>query len=477
MRLLTPRRGHVGRPAAVELDSRLRPEAAAEALLDLPGLAFLDSSLSGGTSGRYSYVAAAPATLLTATGRRVRLVRADTAHEHEAHPFEVLRPELSDRPSLPDLPPFQGGAIGYFGYELRHHFERGSALPPDPAGVPDLVVGVYDWVLAWDHAQGRCWLVEQEGGHSAGDGPFRRGDLLARLASAAIRPAPPMPGAPGVRLHSNFTRRRYLAAVRRAQEYIAEGDIYQVNLSQRFRGRWPGDTWALYRRLRAISPAPYAAYLSWSGLDGVTILSASPERFLRLDGRAVETRPIKGTRPRGRSPEDDARLAAELLASVKDRAENVMIVDLLRNDLGRVCRIGSIRVPRLFDLEGYAQVWQLVSTVAGQLNGRHDALGLLAACFPGGSVTGCPKIRAMEIIAELEATPRGVYCGAIGYLGHNGAMDTSIVIRTVVVARQTLSLQVGGAVVADSDAEQEYAETLAKAAGAFEALGAVIEDA
>ena len=225
--------------------------------------------------------------------------------------------------------------------------------------------------------------------------------------------------------------------------------------------------------LRAASPVSYGAYLN---LGDVKVLSASPERFLQLDGGRVETRPIKGTRPRGATPDEDGALAAGLLASEKDRAENLMIVDLLRNDLGKVCRVGSVRVPKLFDLEGYASVWHLVSTVCGELRSGLDSVDLLRACFPGGSVTGCPKIRAMEIIEELEPVRRGVYCGAIGYLSFTGAMDTNIGIRTLVLRDGRMDLQVGGAVTYDSDPEAEYAETLAKGGALLGALGAELEE-
>ena len=234
-----------------------------------------------------------------------------------------------------------------------------------------------------------------------------------------------------------------------------------------------GAAWPLYERLRAASPVSYGAYLD---LGDVKVLSASPERFLKLDGRCIETRPIKGTRPRGATPDEDRTLGAELLTSEKDRAENLMIVDLLRNDIGKVSCIGSVGVPKLFDLERHASVWHLVSTVRGELRPGLDAVDLLRACFPGGSVTGCPKIRAMEIIEELEPVRRGVYCGAIGYLSFTGDMDTNIVIRTLVLRNGRIDLQVGGAVTYDSDPESEYAETLAKGRALLGALGAELEE-
>ena len=246
-----------------------------------------------------------------------------------------------------------------------------------------------------------------------------------------------------------------------------------MNLSHRLEGEWDGAAWPLYERLRTASPVSYGAYLD---LGDVKVLSASPERFLKLDGRWIETRPIKGTRPRGVTSDEDRALGAELLASEKERAENLMIVDLLRNDLGRVCQVGSVRVPELFGRERYANVWQMLSVVTGELRPELDAIDLLRACFPGCSVTGCPKIRAMEIIEELEPVRRGIYCGAIGYLSFTGAMDTSIAIRTLVLSGDRLHLQVGGAVVADSDPAEEYAETLAKGRAGVEALAAELDE-
>lgn len=295
--------------------------------------------------------------------------------------------------------------------------------------------------------------------------------ISARTASCRSAPTYPLTGgdAEQLALRSTFTHRGYLDAVSRVREYIVAGDIFQANLSQRFETSLPEPAFDLYRRLRQWNPAPFAAYLDWGDLQ---VLSASPERFLRLDGerRQIETRPIKGTRPRGLGPMHDAALGRALAESEKDRAENVMIVDLLRNDLSRVCRPGSVRVPELFALEHHPTVHHLVSTVIGELAPSADAVDLIRAAFPGGSITGAPKVRAMEIIAELEPTQRGVYCGSIGYLSATGAMDTSIVIRTYLALRGQVYFQAGGGIVADSDPELEYRETLDKARGLIETL-------
>jgi para-aminobenzoate synthetase component 1 len=300
--------------------------------------------------------------------------------------------------AIPDLPPFQGEAAGAFGYDLGRQLERLPALAVDDGQLPELSVGFCDWVLSQDHQTGRSWLLTTglpDGSPEAAQG--RRDQVLDWLRRPG-RPEHSSFRTPACRLRSNVGRARYPDMVRQAKAYIAAGDTYEVNLSQRLEGAWQGDAWTLYRRPRRESPDAYAAFLAFP--QGV-LLSASPERFLRLDGRQIDTRPIKGTRPRGRMPVADAALAAELLASEKERAENLMIVDLLRNDLGRVAEIGSVQVPHLFRLEEYSNVWHLVSTVTARLRPELDAVDLLRACFPGESVTGCPKIRSMEIISRV----------------------------------------------------------------------------
>jgi para-aminobenzoate synthetase component 1 len=269
------------------------------------------------------------------------------------------------------------------------------------------------------------------------------------------------------KIRANFTHGEYIEAVAVAKEYICAGDIFQVNLSQRFEVDLPVAPYELYRRLRLINPAPFACYLNF---DDVVVAGASPERFLRLDGDLIETRPMKGTRPRGRSVAEDDDLARELLQSAKDRAENVMIVDLERNDLGRVCKYGTVKVRELWTLERYATVFQLTSTIEGRLRGGKNRIDLLKASFPGGSITGAPKVRAMEIIDELEPTRRSIYTGAIGYLSFDGKMDLSIVIRTFLIKDGRAYFQVGGGIVSDSDPEAEYRETLDKARALIEAL-------
>jgi para-aminobenzoate synthetase component I len=451
------------------------PYEAAPHLLGLERPVLLDSSLARGRGGRYSYLSADPFLVVRSRGRRIEITGPAGRRTVYGNPFDVLHALLSRYvlERQPDLPPFVGGAIGYFGYDLGRLLERLPNSNPADGSLPDLDVGLYDWVLASDHLTGENWLMAM--GLPTGTLKAARARLDGIVALFDAPPARRSPAAEPTtpRLRSNFRRADYLGAVERAKEYVRAGDAYQVNLSHRLEGEWRGDDWALYERLREASPVPYGAYLD---LGDIKVLSASPERFLRLDNRRVETRPIKGTRPRGVTPEEDRRLAQELLASEKDRAENLMIVDLLRNDLGKVCRTGSVKVEDLFGLEGHTSVWHLVSTVKGELREELGAVDLLRACFPGGSVIGCPKIRAMEIIEELEPARRGPYCGAIGYLSFTGDMDTSITIRTLMLKNGRRQLQVGGAVTSDSEPEEEYEETLAKGRAVLEAIGAEVEE-
>jgi para-aminobenzoate synthetase component I len=424
---------------------------------------FLDSALTDERLGRWSFVSADPKMIVRSKGPQITVLRNGEQEITAAGPFEFLKSLLagSSIDGSPDLPPFYGGAAGYFGYDLSHFVERLPYHAIDDLHVPDMFLGIYDWCIALDHQNRRAQLIclpwrPGNDASSLGLAEDRRDWVTQKLGGAVpafeeFRAASP--------LQSNFTKESYLEMVERVRKYIAAGDIFQANVSQRFEASVEGDAWDLYRRLRKVNPAPFAAYLNF---DEVVVASASPERFLQLTNRQVETRPIKGTRPRGVTPAEDEALARELVDSSKDRAENVMIVDLLRNDIGRVCEIGTVRVPGLVELETYATVFHLVSTVAGTLKPDKDAVDLLRACWPGGSITGAPKVRAMEIIDELEPTARGVYCGSVGYIGFNGDMDTSIVIRTLVIKDGRACFQVGGGITTCSDPEEEYIETLDK---------------
>lgn len=465
----------------------------------LPFLLFLDSARDPERFGRYSFLAADPAIVIH--GKGATAVRTDTATGRTTllatHALGAVRETLAPHRAepFPGLPPFQGGAAGYLSYDWGAVLERLPSPRYDDLAIPDVVFPIYDWVIAWDHLERRAWVISTglpaTGAEKSQRSAIRLRAVLARLRadslSAEISPSlsPTVPAEQDVEmapsypvsdtelpadidLRSSFTHRGYLDALTHVREYIIAGDIYQANLSQRFEAPLTESPWTLYRRLRAINPAPFAAFLDFGA---VTVASASPERFLRLDtaGR-VEARPIKGTRPRGVYPAHDAALGRALQESAKDRAENLMIVDLMRNDLSRVSVAGSVRVPEIFALERYATVHHLVSTVTGTLEPGRDAVDLLCATFPGGSITGAPKVRAMEIIAELEPSRRGVYCGSIGYISLTGVMDTSIVIRTYQVVRGRVYFSAGGGIVADSDPEQEYRETFDKARALIRAL-------
>jgi para-aminobenzoate synthetase component 1 len=437
-----------------------------------PGAVLLQSALPHARYGRHSLWSARPFATLVARGDDVVLTRGGREERRTGDPFQVLAALLDELRQPPEnLPvPFAGGLIGYFGYDLGRWIERVPRQARKDDGFPDLWLGAYDTAVCLDHAAEEAALVGQDGcdARAAVDG--RMADLADAFWAGADAAGPERGTPPGdAPLTGNFTREAYLAAIARVREHIARGDLYQVNLSQRFETVTPAAPFDLYRRLGAASPAPFAAYLNLGG--GLAVASASPERFLLLDGRRVETRPIKGTRPRGATPGEDARLRDELEASEKDRAELVMIVDLERNDLGRVCEPGSVEVTEPRVLETYAQVHHGVATVRGTLRAGAGPVDLLRATFPGGSITGAPKVRAMELINALEPTQRSVYTGAIGYLGFDGRMDLSIAIRTLLVEGARVTFQAGGGIVADSDPAAEYEETRVKALGMMKALG------
>ncbi len=436
----------------------------------LPGLALLDSARRHDALGRYSYLAAGAFGSFRVRGGRAFWNGAAAP----GAPLAALRAVLAPYRTEPDpgLPPFQGGAMGYVAYDFGASLER-VAPPARRAGLThDLALDLYATVVAFDHRAGTCHLIatgfpETEPGARTRKAASDLDALEAALAGP--EPASPAISVPPLAWRSNFTADSYAQAVERVRDYIRAGDIYQANIAQRFEAALPPgfDTFAFYRRLRARNPAPFAAYLE---LDGVAVASSSPERFLRLDGRQVETRPIKGTAPRSTDPAEDRARAEALVASDKERAENVMIVDLLRNDLSRICAPHSVAVPTLCGLETYAGVHHLVSAVTGTLREGADGLDLLGATFPGGSITGAPKLRAMDIITEIEGDARELYCGAIGWIGFDGSLDTSIAIRTVLMDGARAVLQAGGGVTLLSDPEAEYRETLTKAERVFSAF-------
>lgn len=459
------------KPLVEELEW-VAPHDLFHALAADPFALFLDSATAGpehdpALHGRWSFIAIDPFQ---------RLV---WRHGENGKPFELLKEALAALAPVETgstTPPFPGGAAGFFGYGLGRTLEH---LPPEerPFAIndqhlPDMALGFYDLVLAFDMVQSRAFIVSTGLPENKPAARLKRAETrmesMRKRISSLSRPAASIPSALP-EIASNFTREGYERAVAQVIDYIHAGDIFQANLSQRFEAELgKEDTpYGLYLRLREASPAPFSSFFNFE--EGA-IVSSSPERFLLCRESRVETKPIKGTRKRGVTRAEDERLAAELLASEKDRAENVMIVDLLRNDISRVCEDNSVRVDKLCELESFANVHHLVSTVRGKLSAGKTSTDLLAACFPGGSITGAPKRRAMEIIAELEPTARGPYCGAIGYLGADGSMDSAIAIRTMTVKDRRVTFQAGGGIVADSEPAAEYEETLAKASDMRRAL-------
>lgn len=463
-----------GLPLVQRLQPALTVTEALDRLRGLSNLLLFDSALEQSRVGRYSYLMAEP--LLTFELQQ---------SAYGSDPFHLVR-EVAERcrcDSLPGLPPFAGGFAGLLSYELNGCWERLDPPPTHEFGMPAMVIGLYDRVIAWDHQEGEAWLIshglDARTGLRDADRAARQAqffsDRLQASAARVARPDPqpqlqtplrlershPIDGLPGI--VSNFSRADYLRAVEQVIEFIHAGDIFQANLSQRLVSpvkRSPLDT---YLRLRQQNPAPFAGFLQH---DDWAVMSASPELFLFLDASGrIETRPIKGTRRRKRSPEADLYTRDELRESEKDQAENVMIVDLLRNDLSRVCRPGSIRVADLCAVETYQTVQHLVSEIRGELDTSHGAWDLLAATFPGGSITGAPKVRAMQIIVELEQAARGAYCGSLFHLGFDGTLGSSILIRTLTQRHGWVQCPVGGGIVAQSNPQDEYEETLHKAAG------------
>jgi len=444
---------------------------------------FLDSALVHERLGRYSFIGADPFMIFSATGKQctietpggeIRHVTGDPLVE-----LGKLIAEFSASGSSP-FPFARGGAVGYFSYDLGRLMERLPEKAVNDLGLPECLFAFYDGGVVIDHDRGCAYLISTGLPLSGIAGQKRAAErlknwrmLLARPYSAYTASGHKFDHLRAAGLKSNFSREGYCRAVEKSLEYISAGDIYQVNISQRFSAELKTGTWELYRRLRHLNPAPFASFLRF---PEVSVLSSSPERFLLVEGNRVETRPIKGTRPRGNTAAEDSALKQELINSEKDRAELVMIVDLERNDLGRICQTGSVRVPELFCLETYATVYHLVSTITGTLPAGKNVLDLLPAVFPGGSITGAPKIRAMEIIEELEPVRRGIYTGSLGYLDFSGRADLNIVIRTFVIKNNRVYFQAGGGIVADSQPELEYQETLDKARALLDALGIRAEE-
>lgn len=433
--------------------------------------------LSGGNHplSRYSFIGLDPFLVVVAYGKRVHLDRLPEGKRLTlfADPFEVLRSLLRTyrQASAPECPPFRSGGIGYLSYELGRHIERLPSATVDDLGLPECYFVFYRSILCFDPARSTYTLFTlpfaSESGAGSGSNPDRVRAGIERVEGEASPDRKWRRSTLPLSFRAPFSREDYIRSIHRILRYIEEGDVYQVNLSQRFHTPYNGDPFGLFLRLYEINPAPFFAYLNPGPFQ---ILSSSPERFLCVRGDMVETRPIKGTLPRGATAEQDRRNGEALLGSEKNRAELAMITDLLRNDLGRVSSYGTVRVEDAARLEAYTNVFHLVSIVTGRLAEGRDLVDLLRATFPGGSITGCPKIRSMEIIDELEPTARSVYTGSIGYLGWDGSMDLNIAIRTLIHKGRDLYFQVGGGIVYDSDPGAEYDETLHKAASIMEAL-------
>ena len=443
---------------SVSLPYRANAVACYAAISDLPWAVWLDSA----GLGRYDILCAQPVATLVTRGAETEITDAAGTRHSSDDPFDLIRQQLGEPAATMPGTPFYGGASGYWGYDLARCMKLLPALAQDAGCLPDMAVGIYDWAIVFDHQQKTAQLVSQQ---RYTETKALLPEILERLQRADKLPADTFSVKGSI--VSSFTPDSYAAAFAQVQHYLRAGDCYQVNLAQRFSAAASGDALGAYLALRSLNPAPYSAFLN---LPQTKILCASPERFLRVQNGSVETRPIKGTRPRSGDTQQDSRLAEELRNHPKDRAENLMIVDLLRSDLGKSCTPGSVHVPKLFEVESFANVHHLVSTVEGKLAEGRDALHLLRDCFPGGSVTGAPKQRAMQIIEQLEPHPRGIYCGAIGYVGFDGDMDSNIAIRILVYSGNKIHCWAGGGIVADSDMAAEYQETLDKAVGMLQLL-------
>ena len=449
-------------PVIEKIEIPQSPAVIFDALQNYPYLFFLDSALQNKKLGRFSFLGCEPFLVFKSKGDSIALEYSDGKRESfKANPFLALRDIFKKyrcENFNKDLP-FTSGGVGYFSYDMKNFIENLPDIAADDLDLPDCVMGFYDVVMIYDHLKNETYIS----GPSSG----RLNEFRDRIQKCISCESSLLDGTPA-KLSSNFSKLEYIKTIKKAKQYIKKGDIYQVNISQRFETDLKMPPSRLYSKLRAISPAPFASYL---GFEDVSILSSSPERFLLKRGDDIETRPIKGTRPRGKNKQSDLLLERELKKSIKDNAEHIMIVDLERNDLGRICDYGSIAPTESAILEKYSNVSHLVSTVSGKLKKRTDPIDCLLAAFPGGSITGAPKVRSMEIIEELEPVKRSVYTGAIGYISFTGDMDLSIAIRTLIVKKDKVYFSVGGGIVADSDPEEEYQETLDKAQGLMLALG------
>lgn len=446
------------------------PIVIANLFRDEQGVTLLHSAKQNPENGRYSYLGVRPFQQLVCKNA---WIKTNDAH-FKGDPLETINQLCFGHAfdKHPNLPPFQGGAMGYLSYDLGAYFEQLPQPRQDEFALPDIILGFYDVVFVWDHEQQICALLSsglrQQGESRIAYAKQRLSELLTFINSHPIEPVIPDPITATKAITANFTREDYVKALQKTIDYIFAGDIFEANISQRFHFQTASSAFDIYLKLQSVNPAPFAGFMQFPACQ---LMSSSPERFLKLDTMNVEACPIKGTRPRGQTPEQDKQLGEALINSVKDRAENIMIVDLMRNDLSKVCLPHSIKVPEVCGLHSFATVHHLISTVKGQLAPEYNAIDVIRATFPGGSITGAPKIRAMEVIAEIEPTARGPYCGSMGYIGFDGDMDLSILIRTMVKKGNDVTFQAGGAIVSDSIPEEEYQETLDKAKGLMKVFG------
>jgi anthranilate synthase component 1 len=444
----------------------------------------LESVEKGEQVGRYSFIGTSPSAIVKSYRDKAQVFSAEGVQEINLGSFgkgpdilNVLQNLLNQYrvADVPGLPRFFGGAVGYLSYDVVSSFDKVKTAENDELGLPSSVFMITDTLVVFDHVTQKIKIVACEPEDADGGEKKEARRKIESIIAALENPVPTaqLNGKVAVREHkgltlsSNFTREEFIRAVRRAKEYILAGDAFQIVLSQRLQGETTARPFNIYRALRMLNPSPYMFYLDFPDLK---LIGSSPEMLVRLEGRCAETRPIAGTRPRGSSEEEDKSIIADLLSDPKERAEHIMLVDLGRNDLGRVCRFGTVQVPAYMTTEKYSHVIHIVSSVVGELKRNYDAYSLLRACFPAGTLTGAPKIRAMEIIGELERTQRGPYGGAVGYFGFSGNMDTCITIRTIVMRGNTVYVQGGAGIVADSEPEIEYQETLRKMQVLMEAI-------
>lgn len=433
-------------------------------IADEPWSIFIDSNQPACTQGRYDIMAANPDVCITTQDYITKIQTCSQSYTVLEGPFTVLSEQLSETSPYTSALPFVGGALGFFSYDLCRYLEKLPSVAAYDVAIPDMAIGIYSWAVVVDHKKKKSVLV----GNQSNARIKRSWHELIKLFTSHVVHKKSLDFEANASISSNMTREYYNHAFKKVKQYILEGDCYQVNLAQRFTTDVDGDPWSAYKVLRKINPSPFSAYMNYSDFQ---VLSNSPERFLSVREGIVKTSPIKGTRPRSPDLYDDKRLAQELAVSKKDRAENLMIVDLLRNDISKNCALGSVQVQKLFDIESFPNVHHMVSTITGKLRTGRTAVDLLRGCFPGGSITGAPKVRSMEVIEELEPHRRGIYCGSIGYIGFNGNMDINIAIRTILHQRNRVYFYAGGGIVSDSDVDAEYQETFDKASAIMNLLG------